>query len=377
MHPEPGPRLRAARSPVLRAVATALVAVALAACSSGSTATPGPSGPPPTGTLLPAVTDVPSAVAAASPSLAASPSAASSPSATAAFPMTVSDDEQTSITLPAQPKRIVSLTPAETEILFALGDGDRIVARSEDPTPYPPAVAGLPVVTTMGAVDVEKIVALAPDLVIAGGFGFTSNDSIAKLRGLGIPVVVVYAPDVAGVLEDVRLTAALLGKAGAGDALAASMKAQMDAISSAATAAGGTPPRVFYEIDATKEIYGPADRSLLAEMIKLAGGDPITTGSASAYVIPLERLITADPQVILLGDAAYGTTIDQVRARSGWATMTAVKAGAIRPIDDVVVTRPGPRLADGLRDLALAINPNVVLPPAAPPAASPAASAVP
>ncbi len=371
MHPEPEPWFRAARSPVLRALATALLAVALAACSSGSTATPGPSGPPPTGTLLPAITDVASGMPAASPSVAASPSP------TATYPLTVSDDEQTSVTLSAQPRRIVSLTPAETEILFALGDGDRVVARSEDPTPYPPAAAGVPAVTTMGAVDVEKIVSLSPDLVIAGGLGFTSSDAIAKLRGLGIPVVVVYAPDLAGVLGDVHLTATLLCQAGAGDALAASMKAQMDAIAAAATAAGGTPPRVFYEIDATKEIYGPADASFLAEMIKLAGGDPITTGSATAYVIPLERLITADPQVILLGDAAYGTTVDQVKARSGWATMTAVKSGAIRPIDDVVVTRPGPRLGDGLRDLALAINPNVILPPLPAASGSPAASAAP
>ncbi len=374
MHPVPGSPSRATRSLLVRAAVAALMAVALAACAAGSTATPGPSGPPPTGILLPAVTDIPSGAAGASPSIAASPASASSPTPAVVFPLTVKDDEGTAVTLAAQPKRIVSLTPAETEILFALGDGDRIVARSEDPTPYPPAAAALPVVTTMGAVNVEKIVASSPDLVVAGGLGFTSSDAIAKLRGLGIPVVVFYASDVAGVLQDVRITSNLLGQPAAGNDLATTMKSQLDAVSAAATAAGGTPPRVFYEIDATKEIYGPADASFLAEMIKLAGGDPITTGSATAYVIPLERLITADPQVILLGDAAYGTTADQVKARSGWATMTAVKTGAIRPVDDVVVTRPGPRLAVGLRDLALAINPNLVLPSLAAPSGSPVAS---
>jgi cobalamin transport system substrate-binding protein len=79
--------------------------------------------------------------------------------------------------------------------------------------------------------------------------------------------------------------------------------------------------------------------------------------------------------VILLGDAAYGVTPEQVAARPGWSTMTAVKHGDIRPIDDVVVTRPGPRLADGIRTLALAIHPDLVLPGAGsaspPPSASP------
>ena len=77
-------------------------------------------------------------------------------------------------------------------------------------------------------------------------------------------------------------------------------------------------------------------------MIELAGGQPITTGSTTSFEIPLETLVTADPEVILLGDAAYGVTADAVAARPGWNVMTAVKDGQIRPVDDVVITRPGP-----------------------------------
>ncbi|MEA2611363.1 MAG: cobalamin transport system substrate-binding protein, partial [Chloroflexota bacterium] len=96
------------------------------------------------------------------------------------------------------------------------------------------------------------------------------------------------------------------------------------------------------------------------------GGDPITTGSTTDFSIPLEKLIRADPELILLGDAAYGTTAAQVKARSGWKVMTAVKTNAIRPVDDVIVTRPGPRLVEGLRALALAIHPDLALPSTAP-----------
>jgi hypothetical protein len=95
-------------------------------------------------------------------------------------------------------------------------------------------------------------------------------------------------------------------------------------------------------------------------------GRPITTGSATNFAISLEKLIAADPELILLGDAAYGVTADQVAARPGWKVMTAVENGAIRPVNDLIVTRPGPRLVQGLRELALAIHPDLVLPSAAP-----------
>jgi iron complex transport system substrate-binding protein len=142
--------------------------------------------------------------------------------------------------------------------------------------------------------------------------------------------------------------------------MTAEMQARIDAISSATAAV--EQPRTFYELGVEPEIYGPADESFVADMVTLAGGEPITTGSTTAYSLSLERLVTEDPEVIILGDANYGTTVEQVVARPGWDVMTAVKSGAIRPVDDIIVTRPGPRLADGLAALALAIHPDLVLP---------------
>jgi iron complex transport system substrate-binding protein len=101
-------------------------------------------------------------------------------------------------------------------------------------------------------------------------------------------------------------------------------------------------------------------------MIQIAGGDPITSGSTTDFAIPLEKLIEADPDLILLGDAAYGVTAAQVKKRTGWNVMSAVKNGAIRPVDDLIVTRPGPRLVEGLRELAKAVHPDLVLPSTAP-----------
>ena len=245
-------------------------------------------------------------------------------------------------------------------MVYALGAGSRMVGDT-DADDYPPPATKLTHVATFSSVDVEKIVSLKTDLVIAGGNGFNKPESLAQLRRLGIPVLVIYGADIEGVLHDIDLVAQAIGKPAEGAALVASMRAQFKAVQDATAAL--PHPRTFYELDATKEIYGPADGSFLVEMITLAGGTPITTGSTTVFSIPLEKLVKADPEVIVLGDAAYGTTPEIVGARPGWATMTAVKNSQIRGVNDTVVTRPGPRLVEGLRDLALAIHPDLVLPP--------------
>jgi iron complex transport system substrate-binding protein len=101
-------------------------------------------------------------------------------------------------------------------------------------------------------------------------------------------------------------------------------------------------------------------------MLTLAGADPITTGSTTSFELPLEKLVAANPDLILLGDSAYGTTADQVKKRPGWSGIAAVSHGRIVPVDDIVVTRPGPRLTLGLRALVAAIHPEIALPSPAP-----------
>ena len=350
---------RALRAPI---ALMATLTILAAACSSA--ATPRPSTPPDaTGSLLPAATATP-------------PAGASAPGSTGPdFPMTLTDDEGTAVLLKAEPTKIVSLTPATTEILFAIGVGDRIVGKVEDFTPYPPEVTKIPDVAKFGTVDVEKIVALGADLVIAGGNRFNPPDKIAQLRKLGVPVLVEYAPDISGVLGDIELTGDAVGRSAEARDLTASMQAAFDQVQAAT--AGLAKPRVFYELDATQKIYTAADDSFLAELITLAGGAPITTGSTTNFEISLETLVTADPELILLGDAAYGTTAATVKARNGWAGMTAVKHGAIVAVNDELISRPGPRLVDGLRAIALAIHPDAAVPPPASPAPAASASAAP
>ena len=331
------------RLPILVFLITALVA----AC--GGAATPRPTTPPDaTGSLVPATTATPAA----------------SPSPSPAFPTSLTDDEGTKVELKTEPQKIVSLTPAETEILFAIGAGDRVVGKVEDVANFPPEAKDVPVVGTFNGVDVEKIVGSGADLVVAGGSGGTPKDAIDKLRSLGVPVLVVYAPDVSGVLDDIALTGAATGRSSEAADLITSMQAAFDQVTAATASAA--KPRVFYETGDQPAIFGIADDSVYVQMIELAGATPITTGSPTNWEMSTEKLVAADPELIILGDSAYGVTAAAVAKRPGWAGLTAVKSGAIKPIDDIPVTRPGPRLVDGLRLLVAAIHPEIALPSFAP-----------
>jgi iron complex transport system substrate-binding protein len=288
------------------------------------------------------------------------PSASPSPTPEAAFPLTITDDEGTTVEIPAEPQKIVSLTPAATETLFELGLGDRLVGKVEDFSVYPPEAASVPDVAKFGSVDVEKIVGLGTELVIAGGSNFNPPEAIEKLRSLGVPTIVVFAPDLETALSDMVLIGRAAGRPDEAASLADGIVAAFDAVKTAT--ADLAKPRVFYELDASSGFFGPAPDYFGAEMIELAGGEPLTSGQDGVYQIEAEKIVDFDPEVILLGDAAYGVTPEQVAARPGWDVLTAVKDGNVRPIDDVIVTRPGPRLVDGIRALALAIHPDLLLP---------------
>ena len=336
-----------------------VVALLAGACSVGGAVTP---------STLPPIPASPTATAT-TPSPAPSPS----PEATQpSFPLTITDDEGTSVTIPHAPSRIVSLTPASTEELFALGQGSLLVGDT-DSDDYPAAAKTLPHVATYQGVIMEKLVAAQPDLVIAGGDGFTHPSDVAHMRSLGIPVLVVYAATVPAVLADQRLVGEAAGQLPAATAMTEAMQTHMDAIAALAKAEP-THPAVFYEIGVGPDIYAPAQDSFVADMVTLAGGTPITTGDPNSYTIALEKLVVADPQVIVLGDYDYGTTVADVLQRPGWEHLAAVVDGAIRPVDDTIVTRPGPRLVDGLAALALAIDPALVLPADLLPAPTPVAS---
>ena len=313
--------------------------ILLAACTPAPAATGGPSSPE------------------ASP---ASPSASASVAA-AAFPTTLTDDAGREVTLEAEPQHIVSLAPSNTEIVCALDACDRVVGVT-DFDDFPPEVVDIPKVVTNAQVDVEAVVAAEPDLVVAAGNELTPTTVIDQLDELGLPVLVLYPESLDEATADIELVGQAIGEAEAAAALVDDMEARVADVSEAV--AGLDRPRTFYEVGVFEgTIFTAGEGSFLASLIETAGGQPIT-GDALSTSIELEELVAADPELILLGDATYDATItpESVAARPGWDAMTAVREGAVRVVtDDLVITRPGPRIVDGLEALARAIHPDAVV----------------
>jgi cobalamin transport system substrate-binding protein len=306
--------------------------------------------------LLGACAPAPSSSTAPSSSVAAT--TAASPSQTAvAYPLTLTDDAGREITLAAEPQAIVSLAPSNTEIVCALDACDRVVGVT-DYDDYPAEVADIDKVVNVTQVDVEAVVAAEPDLVLAAGNEQTPTAVIDQLAALGLLVLVLYPESLDEVSADIELVGDAIGRAGAAAALVEGMETRVEAVEDAV--AGLDQPRTFYEVGVYEgTIYTAGSGSFLASLIETAGGEPIT-GDALSTSIQIEDLVSADPELILLGDATYDDTItpESVAARPGWNGMTAVADDRVQVVaEDVVITRPGPRIVDGLEALARAIHP--------------------
>lgn len=298
------------------------------------------------------------AAACQSPAPAASPPTASAVPSLPAYPLTLTDDAGREVVLAAEPERVVSLAPSNTEIVCALEACDRVVGVT-DFDDYPAEVADVPDVVIGAVVDVELVVDADPDLILAAGNELTPSAVITELADLGYPVLVLYPESLDEVLDDVRLVGDALNARAEADGLAEDMEDRIQAVSDAV--AGAAPLRTFYEVGVFEgAIYTAGEDSFLASLISIAGGDPIT-GDSLTTAISLEDLLAADPELILLGDAAYDPSItpDSLAARPGWGAMSAVQAGRVLVMqDDPVITRPGPRIVDGLEALARAIHPD-------------------
>ena len=244
---------------------------------------------------------------------------------------------------PSGLERIVSISPTGTEMLFAIGAGDRVVA--VDQFSYYPDDA--PVTDLDGwNPNIEAIASYDPDLVVMQ----TDGDLIASLEALGIDV---WAHDAPLALDDVYVQieqlGAVTGQTGEAAVLIADMRARIDELIAAAPDASGLS--YYHELDNT--LYTVTSTTFIGQVYGLFGltsvADPADTdGSAWGYPqLSDEYLVDADPDVIFLADTLWGGQNAQtVAARPGWDQLTAVQTGRVVELDDDIVSRWGPRLVD-------------------------------
>lgn len=272
----------------------------------------------------------------------------------AAFSQSVSvvDDLGRTVALEAPAARVVAMTPSHTEVVCALVGCDRLVGRDEA-SDAPAEAAAVPSMGSAFAPDVETIVATTPDLVLADVFtGFPE-----LLEPLGIAVYAGTPQRLADVPGYLSAMGTLLGAEAEAEALWRDLEAGFAAV--AAAVDGATRPRVLIELDAS--VYAAGQTSFIGALLEIAGGANVIGPELGDYpLVGSEFVLSVDPEVILLLDAPWGVTAADVAARAGWPVLRAVLDGRVVEVDvelSDLLSRPGPRLAEGVRRLAEILHP--------------------
>lgn len=263
------------------------------------------------------------------------------------YPMTITDSVGRQVTIEKEPQRIVSASPSNTEILFALGLGDKVVGVTTFCN-YPKEAVTKEKIGDF-RLNKEKIISLKPDIV----FATTGAESLAEeLAEVGIKTVIIAPQNIKETQETIKLMARITNRQKEGEAVVNKMDVEQKAVQSILPARD-KKVKVFVLLDAN-ELYTVGPHTFLDELITLAGGENIAADVNSQYPKYSEEvLLQKNPDVILVTFPIK----EQVLAKETWQNINAVKNGRVIELDGDLVTRPGPRLMQGLKQIARALYP--------------------
>jgi iron complex transport system substrate-binding protein len=269
-------------------------------------------------------------------------------------PLVITDQKGREVTVAAAPARIVSLAPSNTEIIYAMGIEDRLVGRT-DYCNYPPEVAEVPSIGGFSTPDLETVVALEPNLVLATSM---HEEIVGQLEELGIATVVL-APQT---IDEILASIELVGLAASAEDEAAALIARIEAV--AALTEGLTPEemvRTCFVVWHDPLMLAGGD-TLYEELIRVAGGSNIISDQSDYPSIDLEEVIVADPQVIIVG-VGMGTGEDLplqfLLDEPVLAVVSARQNDRVYAIDQDIVGRFGPRIVDALEQFASFLHPEL------------------
>lgn len=256
------------------------------------------------------------------------------------------------LVLDDRPERVVSLSATHTEILYAIGAGDRIVAT--DLTSNYPAEAATTTKVDAFNFNIEEIAATEPDLVITA---FDFQGEVAALQAIGIPVLLLIpAANLDDTYEQIEILGDVTGRESEAADLVSSMQTQIDDL---VASSSGKSLTMFHEVDNT--LFTANSSTFLGDIYRLLGlsniADAVPDEFGSGYVqLSEEYLFSEDPDLIFLGDASFGESLETVGGRPGWDTLTAVQTGAVFELDGDIAGRWGPRTVDLVKAIVAAIE---------------------
>lgn len=262
----------------------------------------------------------------------------------------VLDDLGRLVAINGTPQSIISLAPSNTEILFALGLGDKVVGVT-DWCDYPPEASEKPKVGAYDRPDIEKIVALSPDLVlVAHG---TTMDIINRLVALGLTVFGIKTTDLDDLMDDIRRVGEITDRELEAQALTSDMAIRIETVSSQ-TRALAHRPKVFYMVW-HDPLWTAGSGTFIHELIEKAGGVNVCANVTGYATVSIEEIVARDPEIIISSEWSY----DWAKNATELAGTNARRTGRIYTCDDDLVQRPGPRLVDGLEWFAHFIHPEI------------------
>jgi len=270
--------------------------------------------------------------------------------AATAAPIIVRDDTGATVKLTAPAQRIVSLAPHATELLFALGAGSRIVG-TLDTSDTPAAAKAIPRVGDSRALDLERIVALRPDLIVT--WPWTAPAQVEALRARGIAAFTTMPATIDGIAADLERLGALTGTQAAGWREAEAFRARLKRLRE--RNAGVQRVRVFYEIW-DSPLYTIGGRHLITEAIDLCGGENVFAAlTLPAPAVDVEAVLAAKPDAIIAG-ADRGARPAWLDSWRRWKELPAVANEHLYAVDADLLHRPGPRFLEGVEALCAVVD---------------------
>jgi len=279
---------------------------------------------------------------------------------TAAFHVEVTDDLGRTVTVDGVPDKIVSAAPSNTEILFALGLEDRVIGVTEYCT-YPPEAGEKEKIGGFSTVNLERVVALEPDLVL--GSTQTGEEVVEELEGLGIPIVITSPKDIEGILRDIEMVGEVTGAEEEAGSLIEQMRKRIFEIEEGSRPLEeGERQRVLYVVWHDPLITAGSD-TFADDLIEKAGGKNIAKNLTGYKGMGIESIVAGNPEVIIcsVSSGAGGhdpATLEYVKADPKLASTSAVKNGKVYGIDSDIVSRGGPRIVEALEAFERYINPD-------------------
>ncbi|MCS0674422.1 ABC transporter substrate-binding protein [Cytobacillus firmus] len=278
----------------------------------------------------------------------------------AAFPVTIKDALDNEIVIESKPERIVSMIPSNTEIAFELGLGEEVVGVSDFDN-YPPEAAEKEKIGGM-EFNVEKIISLNPDLVLAhASSAHNSEAGLQQLRDAGVTVLVVNdAKSFDQVFESIVMVGTAAGEKDKAEKLVSDMKSKLEEIKTKAQDIKEENRKsVFVEVSPAPDIYTAGTKTFMDEMLSAINAENIITEEGWPKMDP-EAIIERNPDVIITTHGYYTEdAVGNVMGRDGWQDITAVKNKQVADVDSDMVTRSGPRIIEGVEELAKAVYPDV------------------